>query len=194
MVLSTNISKCICIISLDDMKQRARHTFAGQQDGTDLVEWLNNQEPPRIGADHNELRAEARTRKRISQLIQDLNTSAETFIREGKPDTTLSESIDRQLSRYTLRVKTVHVQDEGKYKTFAEPKWIFGWYSSAGARAAEMIFRIVRLGERGLLARCATCGRCERWFYAKFNHQRFCGKKCQIAALSDQRGMEDSSA
>lgn len=162
------------------MKKRAPYTFAGQQDGGELVQWLNNKEPPRIGADHNELRAEARTRKRISRLIQDLNTSAETFIREGRPDTALSESIDSQLSRYTLKVKTVHVEDQGEYKTFAEPKWMFGWYSHAGARVAEMIFRIVRMGERGLLGRVRKCGRCGLWFYAKFNHQRFCGKTCQM--------------
>ena len=162
------------------MKERAPHTFAGQQDGTELVQWLNNKEPPRIGADDNELRAEARTRRRISQLIQDLNTSAETFIRQGRPDTALNERIDRQLSRYTLEVKTVHVKDEGRYKTFVEPKWMFGWYSRAGARAAEMIFGMVRLGERGLLGRVRKCTRCEKWFYAKFNHQRFCGKKCQL--------------
>jgi len=162
------------------MKKRARHTFAGQQEGTYLAEWLNNNELPRIGAGHREQRSEARTRKRIAQLVQDLNTSAETFIRESKPDAKLAGQIDRELSRYALRVKTVHVQDEGKYKTFAEPRWIFGWYSSAGARVAEMVFRIVRLGERGLLGRVRACDRCKRWFYAKFNHQRFCGKKCQL--------------
>jgi hypothetical protein len=162
------------------MKQRARHTFAGQQEGAYLVEWLNNDELPRLGAKRSEQPSEARTRKRISQLIQDLNTSADTYVREGRPDPILNERIDRQLARYALKVKTFHVQDEGKYKTFAEPRWIFGWYSSAGARAAEMIFRIVRLGERGLLARVRTCNRCKRWLYAKFNHQRFCGKKCQL--------------
>jgi len=161
-------------------KSHTAHTFAGQQDGTSLVEWLNDQEPRRITAEKDEHCAEARMRKRIAQLVEDLNKSAETYIREGKPDAALTEKIDDQLSRYSLKVRTFHVQDEGKYKTFAEPKWIFGWYSSAGARAAEMIFRIVRLGERGLLARVRTCNRCTRWFYAKFNHQRFCSKKCQL--------------
>jgi hypothetical protein len=165
---------------MNSHKKRAPHTFAGQQEGADLALWLNSMELPRIGADPNEQRAEDRTRRRISQLIQDLNASAETFIREGKPDTALNERIDRQLSRYTLKVRAIHPQDEGKYKTFAEPRWLFGWYSHAGARAAEMIFRIVRLGERGLLARVRRCTRCKKWFFAKFNHQRFCGKKCQL--------------
>src|SRR6266568_7376998 len=160
--------------------ERAPHEFAGQQEAKALVESLNNDEPHGIQAERDERGIEARTRKRIAQLVHDLNRSAETYIREGKPDPALTEKIDSELSRYALRVKTLHVQDEGKHKTFAEPKWIFGWYSSAGARAAEMIFRIVRLGERGLLARVRTCNRCKRWFYAKFNHQRFCGKKCQL--------------
>jgi hypothetical protein len=161
-------------------KSHTAHTFAGQQDGTSLVEWLNDQEPRRIGAKKDERRAEARMRKHIAQLVKALNKSAEIYIREGKPDAALTEKIDDELSRYALRVRTFHVQDEGKYKTFTEPKWIFGWYSSAGARAAEMIFKIVRLGERGLLGRVRECTRCEKWFYAKFNHQRFCSKKCQL--------------
>src|SRR5439155_8228139 len=115
---------------------RAPHEFAGQQEAKALVEWLNHREPQRIGAS-DERRGEARTRKRIAQLVQDLNRSAETYIREGKPDTVLTDKIDQELSRYALKVKTLHVQDEGKYKTFAEPKWIFDWYSNAGDRVAE---------------------------------------------------------
>ena len=165
------------------LKAHAPRVFAGQQQGEYLVQWLNNEEPPRGGAERDELRkeirAEARTRKRIAQLIRDLNTSAEIFIRTGVPDTALVDRIDREFARYPLTVQQVHVQDEGRYKTFAEPKWFFGW-AAPGRRAAEMIFAIVRLGERGLLGRLRNCTRCGRWFYAKFNHQRFCSKKCQL--------------
>jgi len=152
--------------------QRASHTFVGQQEAAELVRWLND-------SARAEDRRDSLARKHITQLVRDLNKNAEFFIRQGKADTALAEKIDHELSRYPLRVKTVHVQDVGKYKTFAEPKWIFGWFSSAGTRVAEMIFGIVRLGERGLLGRVRTCSRCQRWFYAKFNHQRFCGKNCQ---------------
>jgi hypothetical protein len=162
-------------------REHAPHTFAGQEEGKGLAQWLNRKEAPRIGADKGELQAEDRTRKRIAQLIHDLNTSAETFIREGRPDTKLDERIERQLAGFTLKVTTADVRDEGKCKTFAEPRWMFGWYSHSGARVAEMIFCIVRLGERGLLGRVRKCIRCEKWLYAKFNHQRFCGKKCQLA-------------
>jgi hypothetical protein len=165
-------------------KKHTPHTFAGQHEAEHLVDWLNREEPPRIGANRDErakeIRGEARTHMRIATLVEDLNRSAETYIREARPDTALNKRIDDELSRHTLKVKVVHPQDAGRHKTFAAPKWVFGWYSSAGSRVAEMIFTIVRLGERGLLARVRTCARCGRWFYAKFNHQRFCGNKCQL--------------
>jgi len=165
------------------MKRKRSHTahkFAGQEDGLRFAKWLNNEEGARIGAELGELQAERRTRKRIADLVQNLNRSAEAYVRNGKADEALAEKIDRELSRYSLTVRTFQVKHESNYKTLAEPRWIFGWYSKAGERVAEMIFTIVRLGERGLLARVRTCTRCERWFYAKFNHQRFCGQKCQL--------------
>jgi len=160
--------------------ERARHEFAGQQDGTSLTEWLNGKEPHRIGAERAEMRGGERTRKRIARLIEDLNMSAEEYLRHGVADPKLTKRIDDELARHALRVKTMYVRDEGRFKTFAEPKWMFGWYSSAGERSAEMIFRIVRLGERGLLARVRRCDHCNSWFYAKFNHQRFCSQRCQV--------------
>jgi hypothetical protein len=111
-----------------------------------------------------------------------LNRSAEDYLKRGKADPELTSRIDRELAKHALCVQTFQVQNEGRYKAFAEPKWIFSWHSSAGSRSAEMIFRIVRLAERGLLARLRKCSRdrCGRWFYAKFNHQRFCGARCQL--------------
>jgi hypothetical protein len=163
-------------------RKRSIHEFAGQQDGTNLAEWLNGEQAPRIGAERAEIRAEGRMRKRIAQLVEDLNTNAEEYLKRGKANSDLTERIDRELARHTLRVQTLHVQDTGRYKTLAETKWTFSWHSSAGSRSAEMIFRIVRLGERGFLPRIRRCSRdrCRRWFYAKFNHQRFCGSRCQV--------------
>lgn len=160
--------------------KRTAHIFAGQSEGEQLVKWLNDEEAPRIGASRQELHGEARTRKQISRLISDLNESAETFLAEGKSNPALNERIDSEFARHSLRVKALHPQDTGKHKTFAAPKWMFGWYSNTGSRVAEMIFAIVRLGERGLIARVRICAKCNRWFYAKFNHQRFCTNRCQL--------------
>jgi hypothetical protein len=163
-------------------RQRAPYEFAGQQEAAILLQWLNDEGPRRIGAEREGGRAEKRMRERIAQLIEDLNKSAEEFLKSRKPDPEMTQRIDRELARHALRVKTINVEDTSRYKTYAEARWLFGWYSSAGSRSAEMIFRIVRLGERGLLARLRKCDRerCERWFYAKFNHQRFCSSRCQV--------------
>src|SRR5713101_4593163 len=118
---------------MKEKTQRARHAFAGQREGQELAQWLNNEEPLRLGASRDKLRKETRgngrTRKRIAQLVQDLNKSAELYIREDKPDSALVKRIDDEFSRYKLKVKPVHPLDTGQYKTFAAPQWIFGWYS-----------------------------------------------------------------
>src|SRR5258706_16098667 len=93
--------------------KRTPNKFAGQQDGTELAQWLNAEEPASIGARRDEHRSDTRTLKRIAQLIRDLNASAEKYIRQGKPDAELVSRIDRELSRHALRVTTFHVQDEG---------------------------------------------------------------------------------
>src|SRR5215467_4954052 len=110
---------------LDDNggRRATRNTFAGQGEGEQLVEWLNDEEPRRIGTTRKELRNEARTRKRIAQLINDLNESAEAFFRKGKPDLALNERIDVELAHHSLKVKVLYPEKTGKHKTFAAPKW-----------------------------------------------------------------------
>ncbi len=153
-------------------KNRAPHTFAGAREGQYLATWLNED----IAAD----RKLAALRRRIAQLIEDMNTNSDLLINRGKADPVLTERIDRELLRYPLRVQTWQVQDAGKYKSFPEPRWLFSWSSAGGGEVAQVIFYIVRLGERGLLRRIRPCMRCSSWFFAKFNHQRFCEKRCQV--------------
>lgn len=151
-------------------KKRAPHTFAGATEGESLASWLNGDASDR---------KRSGVRKRIAQLIEDMNANSDLLVKRGQADPVLTERIDRELSRYPLRVQTFQVQDAGKYKSFPVPRWFFTW-SSAGGGIAEVIFNIVRLGERGLLRRIRPCMRCARWFFAKFNHQRFCGTRCQV--------------
>lgn len=153
-------------------KKRAPHTFAGAMEGQYLASWLNG--------DISEDRKHSAVRKRIAQLIEDMNGNSDLFFKRGQADPVLTERIDRELSRYPLRVQTWQLQDAGKYKSFPEPRWFFTWSSAGGGKVAEVIFKIVRLGERGLLRRIRPCMRCARWFFAKFNHQRFCGTRCQV--------------
>jgi hypothetical protein len=39
---------------------------------------------------------------------------------------------------------------------------------------------VMRLSELGALQKLKTCEECGLWFYARFEHQRFCTKSCQI--------------
>ncbi len=153
-------------------EKRSAHRFAGQDEGEALALWLNGKYSPQ---DQEQLAV----RKRVGRLVQDMNTNADRFIETGTADTELAKRIDRELSRYRLWVETVHVQEAGRYKTFAEQRWFFRWSCKEGERVAAMLSVLVRLAEHGLLRRLRPCLRCSSWLFAKFNHQRFCGKHCQ---------------
>ncbi len=45
--------------------------------------------------------------------------------------------------------------------------------------AATMVDTVVRLAQFGHLLRIRRCKECEKWFFARFNHQLFCSKKCR---------------
>jgi hypothetical protein len=154
-------------------KKSTRHTFTGQDEGDSLARWLN-------GEYSAEDAKQSAVRKRVAQLVDRMNTNADTFIREGKADPELTQQIDRELANYRFQVETRHVQDLGKYKGFGEQRWLFRWSCKQGERVALMMLTLVGLAERGLLRRLRCCIRCSKWFYAKFNHQRFCGKDCQV--------------
>jgi hypothetical protein len=44
---------------------------------------------------------------------------------------------------------------------------------------ADAIASILRLAERGYLDSLCRCHSCDKWIYARFNHQRFCGEPCK---------------
>jgi hypothetical protein len=153
-------------------KGKRKNAYLGQAEATELTTWLNGDRP--------EYRKEANKRARIGRLIKDMNKSAQLFI-DGKRDDKLVAHIDVELSGYKLWVETKQVVPaQSGTKTFAEPVWWFGWHSNAGNLVAMAIMTIVRLGDRGLLCRVRICERCKRWFYANYNHRRYCKEECRI--------------
>ena len=149
-----------------------RHNFAGQDEGDALALWLNGKNLP-----HD--KKQSRPRKRVVQLVQDMNANADTFIRTGSADRKVTEQIDRELSSFQFSVETIHVEDTGKYKSFPEPRWLLRWTCEEGQEVADIVLTLTWLAQHGLLHRIRRCIRCTRWFFAKVNHQRFCGKRCQ---------------
>lgn|SRR6267154_2730148 len=152
--------------------RKRKNAYLGQAEAAELTTWLNG--------DRAEYRKETKKRARIGRLIKDMNKSAQLFI-DGRRDHKLVAHIDKELSRYKLWVETKQVvPTQSGTKTFAEPTWWFGWHSNAGNLVAMAIMMIVRLGDRGLLGRVRICARCKRWFYANYNHRRFCQEECRI--------------
>ena len=151
---------------------RRRNVFTGESEAAFLISWLNG--------DRSDYKKETRKRKAIGQLILDMTRSGDLYLKNSGSES-LALQVDRELLRYPLRVKTLHPVLVERHKNSTEFKWMFAWQSPQGAHVALSIFAIVQLGERGSLGRVRRCSRCQRWFYAKFNHQRFCQKICQIS-------------
>jgi hypothetical protein len=147
---------------------RRKHTYIGQTESSDLIAILNGElvgHPKR-----------PKLQKELGDVIKKMNSSAERFLLKK-----LVAHIDRLLSHYKLWVETKCVtRSSSRLKTFSEPIWWFGWHSNSGNQAAIAIMSIIRLGGGGLLNRVRICERCSRWFYAHYNHQRFCGGKCRV--------------
>lgn len=51
------------------------------------------------------------------------------------------------------------------------------------ARSSELMakFAMFLLYQQGRIARIRQCLHCRSWFYARFEHKRFCSKRCQFA-------------
>jgi hypothetical protein len=47
---------------------------------------------------------------------------------------------------------------------------------------ADMMRKVLTLGEQGFVLRFRKCPRCDKWLYTRFLHQRFCSKKCRQAS------------
>jgi hypothetical protein len=61
-------------------------------------------------------------------------------------------------------------------------RWVIDWGSgNASRRQAAAVLVLLDLAEQGLLHRVRMCAnaKCLRWFYARFDHQRFDSEKCQ---------------
>ena len=78
------------------------------------------------------------------------------------------EAINQKLKRYKV-YPVLFMQ--------IEEALIVTWESAN--RAATMVDLIVRLAQAGYVLRVRRCKECEKWFFARFNHQLFCSQKCR---------------
>lgn len=97
--------------------------------------------------------------------------------------------INRLLGRYKV-FKTVFPQ----FKPGSYSEIVFSFLEHASGfrgitpRECRTVQSVMRLAELGALHRLKTCKHCGVWLFARFTHQQFCSKNCQVKhnAASDQ--------
>jgi len=82
----------------------------------------------------------------------------------------LVDRINRQLCRYRLYPLLGTVNSRLPIK--------FSW-TSASSLVGSLVADIVQLASSGYIERVRKCDECEKWYYARFINQRFCGRHCR---------------
>jgi hypothetical protein len=109
-------------------------------------------------------------------------------------------SIDKQLQYYSQRPRyfAMKTHDVG-FHNAASPR-VQSFFdvlpSATNVRELSTVSSILELANRGLLHKVRRCGwgRCRRWLYARFPHQRFCDEQCKNKYCASKRFKAEHSA
>lgn len=155
--------------------------FLGQFEAEQLILWLQTNEF-RKGKRRVNDKDRTPDFKRVHRLFTCLQTTEE--LRRQKPEPTKEERIARipllreinqMLRRYAYRLR---IHDS------LETQMVESKPSAVLPSEERAAMYMVRLSELGLLGRVRPCGWCTSWFFAKYDHQKFCKAKCQQQAYA----------
>ena len=98
--------------------------------------------------------------------------------------------LERELSRYRFTPNAEVVMGGGGR---GPSTWAACWMGEDRARPdkklrmvpSEALELILKLTQIGYLTRLRRCKRCQKWLYAKFQHQTFCSRQCQQKHYSE---------
>ena len=158
-----------------------RREFAGERDSKPLVSWLN--ERPRT-----------RYHGRMELLLADLSVVRlhHRGIYGWDPSSYWSpdvigavEELPSEVRRSLRRVQ----RELAHYRSWPQLYGVngvghmqFAWIGVSRDRGfRHALHCMTMLGRQGLLERVKQCGKCRRWFYARFAHQGYCRPACQQA-------------
>lgn len=152
-----------------------RRRYLGDEYGDLVVAWFNEM----ASAQRNRVAYE-----RMCRLFRTL-LKLPHVLGDKKKLQKVVRSIDKQLQHYSQRpqyfaMKTHDVGFQAAAPVRVQP--FFNVVPSAGNfRELSTVSAILELAQRGLLHRVRRCdwGRCRRWLYARFPHQRFCDEQCK---------------
>ena len=163
-------------------------TYTGEEECRPLVEWLNRhgQTPAglRIQAWLSFLHVLSEAEPSVAGAVgtRDLK---EVIAALAKGQGSRAESLRRLLKdpglpKNRLRVKV-------KFECVGETRRVVP-VIAADTVEGEAQLTALRISQKGVLDRVKKCPRCGTWFFARFQHQRFCKTKCQ------QKHYRDSDA
>jgi hypothetical protein len=102
-----------------------------------------------------------------------------------------SAMLQRELSKYRFTPHAGVVMGGGGQ---GPSQWAAWWTGNEGARRerhlrmvpSEAMELILKLTQIGYLTRLRRCKRCNKWLYAKFQHQTFCSRECQQKQFTER--------
>jgi len=163
-------------ISMTRSHMLRRREFLGQFEADQLILWLQTNEFP-----NRKRRVTDKDRtpefKRVRALLTFLQSTEK--LRQKQPEPTRAErlariplvrEINQMLRRYIYKLR---IQDSlATQLVEAKPPAV-----QPSEQIAAMY--MARLSDLGLLGRVRSCGWCTSWFFAKYDHQKYCKQRCQ---------------
>jgi hypothetical protein len=182
------VMTAIRIITMAKSRLRVLRKYPGEQLSEPLLDWLNRRKRT---ADH----------RRIERLLRNL-----FILRQGHGEGDWSNSwgarhprlrgltwpvVPSMMGKELRRVLRAARKELARHRMWPDVESVSDPVSrSAGSKvdfiwntsrkpAADAVLQIVLLGREGLLWRVRQCPGCQRWFFARFSHQNYCGMRCQ---------------
>jgi len=141
------------------------HAYYGEDLARPLVAWLNG------GGDRL---------PGVSGLLEIAGRYHEAQARKSKPAALLMELLKTKATGILTGYQFTPVVDS------MNDRWHIEWMAIADhAGEAPFVLRLLDLAEIGKIHSIRRCARedCRRWFFARYDHQRFHSSECQIGAL-----------
>jgi len=171
------------------LERAERRVYGGEPWGSGLITWL---EKNRERARGRRIQLLLREMREITGTLEDpvygyTQTGIPTTIRRARSreaavrNERLALRVNRRLRHYRLWPELIF----GIVRR-SPSKWRARWHAE-GERSrtpdtlseADAVLRILRLAESGYVDRVRECAECDRWFFARFRHARFCSPACQ---------------
>jgi hypothetical protein len=164
-----------------------KRQYPGEHQAGLLIAWLEKNKSRERG-------------RRVASLLRDMRAALGMYEPRWEPTPdgpfrrTISVEAGREYERLQRRInRTLSYYRLSPEINFYQPphltRWEVFWhvpgtrmvYPAVCNSEPDAISAVLRLAEKGVVHRVRECRQCGRWLFARFEHQEFCGQKCQLA-------------